>query len=342
MNTAPEDHTISENHTASENYTAVKNKGALNSQRSPSAQSAQEMTLPPINPFIQVGALLHKEFLSLFSDMAIIVPLFISMAIFSIALPFGAVLIPLMYQGNTLPDITLGKLANTVGAQDILSHFPTTFIENMPLDLTLAKGITWVILNLLSLPFFLLLLCTYSAMMAADSFVGERERHTIEGILATPTSLRTLLFTKGIFSSLISWIFVVIGYTIYAVLSNFLTSGWMPYFVAFNAQWILAIFIIGPLISFACTLLVMAVSARARSVKSAQNISIFIGLPIIGWIVSVNMGYLVNTFLVLIIGFVVLAIFVVILFFIVSFTLRPQKMLGNYSKKYSHKNKYKK
>jgi ABC-2 type transport system permease protein len=119
----------------------------------------------------------------------------------------------------------------------------------------------------------------------ADSFAGERERHTLETLLATRLSDRDIFLGKVlavvIYSLTITW-----GCALLALVTLNVTRGQGPWFVYDAAGW--ALIIVGSLLlSLMMTAVGVLASLRAASVRAAAQwfsmatLALFIGGPLL-------------------------------------------------------------
>jgi len=120
---------------------------------------------------------------------------------------------------------------------------------------------------------------------APDSFAGERERHTLETLLATPVRPATLLFAKAIAIMLGVWASVVMAGAAFTLSATF-ALGW---------EGLLAGLVITIFLPLAVTLWTplllgagMMISAKAATTKHATQVLSYFLIPLI--IVPITMG----------------------------------------------------
>lgn len=144
-------------------------------------------------------------------------------------------------------------------------------------------------------PFYLLLIPALIAMsLATFSIIEEKQTRTLEPLLATPVRTWELLLGKSlagaILAPLMSWfcagIFLIA--TMWMGSANLLKSVW-------NAQWLISLFLLVPLVSLLSFLLGLIASSKAHDAKSAQNIALVIVLPVLAIIGVQLTGFLVFT-----------------------------------------------
>jgi ABC-2 type transport system permease protein len=140
------------------------------------------------------------------------------------------------------------------------------------------------LLLLTQLNFFILLIPTMIAIYAGSyGIVEEKVSRSLEPLLATPVRTWELLLGKALAgfipAIIITWICAGIAIGAVYIL------GWghlMTYYI--NAVWVLNFFLVTPAIALLSFLLGIIGSSRARDHRSAQNLVMFIVLPLFGLI----------------------------------------------------------
>src|SRR5690606_13826066 len=94
--------------------------------------------------------------------------------------------------------------------------------------------------------FFLIVPLMVCAVIAADSFAGEKERKTLEALLYTPTSDRELYLAKLLAPWIAAIAVSLATYAIYAVVANLLAAGTIGRPVGLTPLWLLVIAWLGP------------------------------------------------------------------------------------------------
>ena len=142
-----------------------------------------------------------------------------------------------------------------------------------------------------------------SSVMSAASFVGEKEKRTLETLLYCPLSLKQIFRSKVTASFLISM--VVSGISCAAMLvvvealSYTITGG----FVLPDIKWIFILFLVAPAISLIAITLIVRMSAKAQSVEDAQQGAVFLLIPVLLLLIGQFTGILlISSWLLLSIG----------------------------------------
>jgi len=119
-------------------------------------------------------------------------------------------------------------------------------------------------------------------LISSQSVAGEKERRTIEPLLASPATAAEIFFGKSLASLVpavgISWgAFIVLCLAVDAVAWPKLHEALLP-----NGLWLFGVLVIAPLFAFFGNGVAVLVSARVAEARLAQQFSALFVLPIIG------------------------------------------------------------
>lgn len=162
-----------------------------------------------------------------------------------------------------------------------------------------------LIFNRIMPAFFMMIPLMASSVMAASSFVGEKEKHTLETLLYSPLSLKQLFqskilagFSVGMMVSFIS--FAAMMLVLETEIFLFTGSAIIP-----DVSWLIVMLLIAPAISLVAIALTVRGSAKAQTVEEAQQRAVFLIFPILALIIGQFTGViLVNSGLLLAAGIV--------------------------------------
>lgn len=165
--------------------------------------------------------------------------------------------------------------------QALLDLLPITVQEN-----NRQRMILGLILNKIMPPFFLLIPIMASSVMAASSFVGEKEKHTLETLLYSPLSLRQLFqakilagFSVGMMVSLLSFAAMM---TVLEIEMFFLMGSIMiP-----DISWLIVMLLIAPAIALVAIAITVRSSAKAQTIEEAQQRAVFLVFPILALVIG--------------------------------------------------------
>ncbi len=120
-----------------------------------------------------------------------------------------------------------------------------------------------------------------ASVLATDSIAGERERGTLEGLLLTPASDREILVGKLLGALLPAAALGLLAHLAYAVVADLLLAPTLGRPVLPTLPWLVTVLWFGPAFTAAALGLVVIVSARARTVQAAYQVSGVCVLPLI-------------------------------------------------------------
>lgn len=125
-----------------------------------------------------------------------------------------------------------------------------------------------------------------SSVMAASSFVGEKEKHTLETLLYSPLSQGQLFqskilagFSVGMMISFSSFVAMLL---VMELESFFLTGNLLlP-----AASWLAIMLLIAPAISLIAIAVTVRSSAEAQTIEEAQQRAVFLIFPILALLIG--------------------------------------------------------
>ena len=146
---------------------------------------------------------------------------------------------------------------------------------------SLEMTIAGLVLNYIMPLFFLMIPIMTASVMAASSFVGEKERRTLETLLYSPLSLKQIFRAKVAASFLLSMLVSFLSFFAMLVVVEaelfFLAGGLLlP-----GASWAAILLLVSPAISLIAVTLIVRRSAKAQSVEESQQGAVFLIVPVI-------------------------------------------------------------
>ncbi len=129
--------------------------------------------------------------------------------------------------------------------------------------------------------FFLIIPIMAASVMAAASFVGEKEQRTLETLLYCPLTVKQIFYAKVLgaflFSMLVSWVSFAAMLLVLETESFFLNGLLlMP-----DAGWAAVMLLVSPAVSMIAIILIVRGSAKAQSMMEAQQKAAFLVLPLV-------------------------------------------------------------
>ena len=143
-----------------------------------------------------------------------------------------------------------------------------------------------LILNQIMPSFFLIIPIMASSVMAASSFVGEKEKHTLETLLYSPLSLGRLFQSKILAGFSVG---MMISYSSFAAM--LLVMELESFFLTGNlllpaASWLAIMLLIAPAISLIAIAVTVRSSAKAQTIEKAQQRAVFLIFPILALLIG--------------------------------------------------------
>lgn len=139
-------------------------------------------------------------------------------------------------------------------------------------------------------PMYLILPLMASAVVAADSFAGEKERRTLEALVYSPTTDRELLFAKILGAWIPGVLVGLIGFVLYVSVGNLMTWYVAERIVLPNLLWMLLAFWVGPAAAALGLGVTVIASSRVNTFQEAYQIGSLIVLPLVLVVVGQAMG----------------------------------------------------
>ncbi len=212
-----------------------------------------------------IRAIAVKDLREVRQNKAAWVPAVVIPLVFAVAMPLAFTLLPQLIPAEQVAG-ELGEM------QELVARLPAA-VQQVFVDKGLEQGFVIYTTAFLLAPMFLILPLMFSSIVGADSFVGERERKTMEALLYTPCSDRTLFAGKIVASVvpaiLLSWV----SYTIYIVVVN--AASW-PLFgrIWFPlAAWWPLMFWLTPAISLLGMSATVLISSRVKTFMEAYQLT---------------------------------------------------------------------
>lgn len=244
-----------------------------------------------------VFAIVRKDLKVVSQSKAVMLPLLIVPLIFMLALPAGGVLL----------------LSNEEAVADF-NREAAMFIDNLPdtiqaeLEEFDTEAQRWVYLTVAYqlAPLFLIVPLMISSVIGADSFAGERERKTLEGLIYTPMTDMELYLGKMLAAWLPAVAVALLGGIAYSVVVNLAGAGVMGRIFFPNAMWLVLLLWLAPAVAGLGLAAMVLVSARVKTFQEAYQMGGMVVLPIVALFISQFAGILYFSLpVVIVIGFLV-------------------------------------
>jgi ABC-type Na+ efflux pump permease subunit len=153
-----------------------------------------------------------KDWTEIKRNWQVLLPIIIVPIIFSVVLP----VLVLGISGTPIE-------ANQSGDFDTLIGILPMDVQAQLADFNPTQIMVYIMVLYFFAPFFLIIPIMASSVLGSDSFAGERERKTIEALLATPLSDSELFMGKVLVSFIPAMLVTFVSFGIYTVLVDALT-----------------------------------------------------------------------------------------------------------------------
>jgi ABC-2 type transport system permease protein len=231
--------------------------------------------------FYKAKLVFRKDWLEIRRNWQVILPIVLVPLIISVFIPVVMTLIASL--APTSGTSSLGG-ASLGGFETLLQNLPQQIQEQLA-GLTEMQTMVYIMALYFFAPFFLIIPLMASSVIASDSFAGEKERKTIEALLATPLSDSELFLGKILVSFIPSMIVTIVSFAVYTILFDLLSfSSFNGTFLLPNLSWILLIFGLAPTVALASIGLTVIISGKVKGFREAQQISVVLLIPILALI----------------------------------------------------------
>jgi len=214
----------------------------------------------------------RKDWREVSRNWQVILPMVVLPFTFSTLLPALIVIVPSI---SSIPGSSLSGLEIMI--QNLPKH-----VQDEIVGMTDQQILLYVMSLYFLAPLFLIIPLMVSSVISSDSFAGEKERKTIEALLATPLSDSELFLGKILVSFVPSMIVTMSSFLIYSIVVD--VSSFMILdgrLLLPNAVWIMLIFGVAPTIALASIGLTVIISAKVKGFREAQQISAILVIPIL-------------------------------------------------------------
>lgn len=161
---------------------------------------------------------------------------------------------------------------------------------------------------------FMILPAMIPSVMASYTIAGEKLSKSLEPLLATPASDSEILTGKTLSTMIpavaLSWIALVI----FVAITDYLVMPVFGYLVLPNAEWLFTAFVMTPLMAWISINFSIIVSSKVTDIRTAQQVSGIIVIPIIAFMMATLFGVIMVTLVNLAMISLVLLLFNLVLF----------------------------
>ena len=226
----------------------------------------------------------RKDWQEIRRNWQVILPIIVVPLLISVILPIVLVVIPNM---TSTQEGSLGNFDN------LINNLPIHVQEQLA-GMNEKQVMIYIMAIYFFAPFFLIIPLMASSVISSDSFAGEKERKTIEALLATPLSDGELFLGKILVSFIPSIVITIISFAVYTAVFDILAFGiFNGVLLLPTIDWILLIFGLTPTLALASIGLTVLISARVRGFREAQQISVILLIPVLAIVFGQATGALI-------------------------------------------------
>ncbi len=244
-------------------------------------------------------AIIKKDIGSIASNKRVLTVLIVVPLVMTVVLPC-AFMIPILFSPDNSPD--LAQMVKLLESANL--NMEGRNQRYMVIDL---------ILNYIMPMFFLMIPIMASSVMASSSFVGEKEKKTLETLLYSPLPLKEIFRAKVLASFLLSMSVSIFSFIIMLAVIETIVFVLTKTVAIPDINWLITMLLVAPSASLIAISLIVKSSAKAQSSEEAQHTSLFLILPIILLIVGQFSGAMMlgaHIFLILGIVLAIIAVFI--------------------------------
>jgi ABC-2 type transport system permease protein len=226
----------------------------------------------------------RKDWREIRRNWQVILPIVVVPLMISVILPIILAVIP---------SIATTQRGSLSGFESLIGNLPSSVQEQLA-GMTEQQVLIYIMAIYFFAPFFLIIPLMASSVISSDSFAGEKERKTIEALLATPISDGELFLGKILVSFIPSMIITIISFAVYTTVFDVLAYGiFNGVFLLPTLDWILLIFGLTPTLALASIGLTVMISARVKGFREAQQISVVLLIPVLALVFGQATGALI-------------------------------------------------
>ncbi len=212
----------------------------------------------------KIQTIIRKEWAEVFRNR---------MVIFTVAfLPLLLTAIPLIVLHATRDSLNAGL------ESDIPPEIAGSLCQNMDSSITDCLQVFLVSQFMMM---FMVIPVAIPVTMAAYSIVGEKTTRSLEPLLATPITTLELLAAKCLAAVLPAILATFAAFGLFALGSWLLVADKILLAALFAPRWLIAIFLVGPLLAILASIFALIVSSRVNDPRVAEQISMVVIVPIL-------------------------------------------------------------
>jgi ABC-2 type transport system permease protein len=128
---------------------------------------------------------------------------------------------------------------------------------------------------------FLMMPLMVPVTIAAYSIVGEKASRSLEPLLAAPITTTRLLFAKGLAAAIPGVVMAWFCYVVFLAFARFLVISDRVFAYFVDPMWLVAMFVLSPLLTIMAVNVGIIVSSRTSDPRSAEQLGSLVVLPLL-------------------------------------------------------------
>jgi ABC-type Na+ efflux pump permease subunit len=163
-----------------------------------------------------------------------------------------------------------------------LDQLPTAAVQHLSNVPTSNRDATLELLvKVFSIPLFWVIPVALTPALAADSFVGERERASLEPLLATPIETGQLLLGKLAASIVPATLGTWLGVVVFWAMTLLSRSTLYPRWLLGDGDWVFSLLVVAPLVALFTASVAALISTRVSGYRVAYQLNGLVALPVV-------------------------------------------------------------
>jgi ABC-2 type transport system permease protein len=193
---------------------------------------------------------------------------------------FTVALLPLIL--TAIPLAILYGMGSDASLNAVGGDIPTQFGAMCPEGLSGGECFQVYMVSQFMMMFMILPLAI-PATISAYSIVGEKTTRSLEPLLATPITTTELLVGKSLAALLPAVLATYGSFLLFAAGAALLVNNPTLLGALLDARWLVAIFVVGPLLALVAVSVSVMVSSRVNDPRVAEQVSMMIIIPVLGF-----------------------------------------------------------
>jgi ABC-2 type transport system permease protein len=203
---------------------------------------------------------------------------------------FSIVFLPLLF--TAIPLVMLGVTQGAGDTSIAASEIPAQFASVCPADMTGGECFQFYLISSFMLMFMMTPLII-PVNIAAFSIVGEKTTRSLEPLLATPITTLELLAGKNLAATIPAVGATWLGFALFVVGAAIVSSSRRLVGALLDPLWLIAVFVVGPLLTVLSVNVSIMVSSRVNDPRVAEQLSAVVILPLLLLFVGQLAGFLI-------------------------------------------------